>query len=135
MVSLEHVQQSIIDKLKLDVPLVAVVGLEIREDSWQGTEFAFPAIRIALGTMRPSSDGCRLHVPIDVQCFSEEASSLQALQLINLVADVLEGTQLHDATFRTLDIWLETVVSPVRANPRIWRGDAYFATEAYEVGP
>jgi len=135
MVSLEHVQQAVIDKLKLDVPLVTAVGLEIRESSWQGTEFAYPAIRIALGVVKSSNDGCRSRISIDVQCFSEEASSLQTLQLIDLVTEAVEGIQLHDATFRTLDLWIDTVMPPFRSNPRIWRGDVYFATEAYEVGP
>jgi len=138
MISFDLLQAAIITALKADVDLVAVVGDEIREEQWQGTGFAYPGVRVAIGGGRPVGESCvETHsvVNFSVACFSENDSSIEADQLAGLVSDALFLTKIYAATFSTgwVRIGGAGVQSARRMVGRYWRSSVEFQTNIYET--
>src|SRR3990167_7028490 len=92
----EEVQAAIILFMKNQPELVSRVQLERREDDWQGTEFKYPAYRVALPDLGPYDGAmdseCRPFIftaPFSVYCFAEGASSRDAAALAGTAVRVL----------------------------------------------
>ena len=77
----------------------------VKEAEWQGTDFAYPGIRIGVD-LRPSINGCGPDTAdINIEAFSEKKSSLEA--------DTITGTLavlLHKKPFTSDNIRFSTVV-------------------------
>lgn len=91
MPDIETTQSAWIAYLKSKVQLVALLdsSLQIKEQQWQGDEFKYPAIRVAVDYF-PSVNGCGtddIDVMIDV--FSEEKSSKQAAHIAAVLQSIL----------------------------------------------
>jgi hypothetical protein len=96
MADIETSQAAWIAYLKSKTQLVALLdsSLQIKEQQWQGDEFKYPAIRVAVDYF-PTVEGCGpddIDVTIDV--FSEQKSSKEAAH----IAAVLQSI-LHKHTF------------------------------------
>lgn len=139
MISIDLVQAEIVSVLKANGPLVGVVGDEIREEQWQGTEFSYPAIRVSVGDfpdlMGGSCPGLHGTISFRVLTFSEEASSRQADQLGGLIMGALLDEQMKTVQFISGPIRLgrRGQVSAVRTPQRVWRGEVGFACNIYSV--
>lgn len=140
MISINQVQSAIVSALKANAPLVAVVGDEIRESQWQGTEFAYPAVRIDLENLRSTGRGgtcttTNSTVPFSVVAFSEDASSQQADQIIGLVVGALLDHQLTSVDFSSGFVRMSGVgqSSAKRATERVWRAIVGLEVNIYET--
>ena len=127
--------------MKSTPALVNAVGDEIREDSWMGTEFKYPAYRVGVLTMQPLTNGeCRPSIwgiTFVVYAYAEDASSKAASQLIGLAATHLMGKQIRTADITPvtrIDI-PSNVTPPVPESDRLWRGEAGCYVQLKGVGP
>lgn len=100
----------------------------IKEAEWQGTDFAYPGIRVGVD-LRPSINGCGPDTADwTIEAFSEQKSSLEA--------DTITGTLavlLHKKPFISNQIKFSTVVvkEVVRADASIygWRSQLFLTTQ------
>jgi hypothetical protein len=79
MRTVEEVQAGLIERLKADTALVALLGSSdrIKETEWQGADFVFPAVRVENDVL-PSIDGCSPdNVEIVITVLSETKTSKQ----------------------------------------------------------
>jgi len=140
MISINQVQAAIVTALKESVPLGLVVGDEIRESQWQGTQFTYPAIRVDMEDSRQVGRGGQCvttisAVPFNVVGFSEEASSQQADRIIGLVISALLNHQLTSADFSSGFVRMSRAgqSSAKRATERVWRAVVGFEVNIYET--
>lgn len=144
MISHASFQEQVIDELQAFGALTLLVpAVEIRELQWQGTEFAYPNIRVDVRTQTPEGGGqCRPKISIEsfvVVAFSEGDSSLECEQICFQIIEALFGTQLEDLapsqgpTWRCETINLATFNAPRRAAERVWRGEVIFRGRVKET--
>jgi hypothetical protein len=94
MRTVDEVQIALVDKLKTDTVLVALLGVsdKVKETQWQGSDFTYPAVRVENDVM-PSPDGCSPDgVEITIFCLSEQKSSKQCSLIAAEVARLLHNT-------------------------------------------
>ena len=144
MVSLEAVQEQIVQFLLANPTVAGLLGTEIRESEWQGTQFSYPCARVKMlsgGTYTKTH--CRnthTQVLFDVIVFSEMTSS-QEVNIImgeivgELLEVVLEG--LGTATtnpFYTSPIELAPVgrKAPAINAQNVWVVQTSFSTHVHE---
>lgn len=138
MISFDLLQAAIVAALKADAPLVAVVGDEIRESQWQGTDFVYPGVRVELYSGTPIGEKCvdtHSLVGFTILCYSENDSSQEADQIAGLVVTALYLETLTAATFYSglIRISGPGVRSARRMIERIWRSEVEFQTNIYET--
>lgn len=109
---------------------------EVRENQFQGTEFSYPAIRAHVNYNTPIGEGpCRDEVfrfYFSITSWSEDASSKEADDIAGLVAEALDEAIIDVIAFKTGNISLGSLNSATRIGPRLWRGEAFFRTTAYQ---
>lgn len=138
MISTTELQEQIITALEADAPLVAVVGVEIREEEWQGKEFAYPNVRVGMASNIPmaAGDTCRHSnstMGFRVLCYSEDPSSQEADTLVGFIMDALLGEQFITPGFTTGEIRLgrQGQIPAKRTPQRVWRSEVHFAINCY----
>ena len=119
--------------MKNQPELVSRVQLEIREDDWQGTEFKYPAYRVALPDLGPYDGAmdseCRPFIftaPFSVYCFAEGASSRDAAALAGTVVRVLVNRRLDTdriVPVTRITLPLNGILMPVPERDRLWRAE------------
>jgi hypothetical protein len=143
MISNVELQKAVIAKLKANADLVNWLTArsandEIRETSWQGTVFTYPAVRADVGTQVPGeiTSKCYLttgEIPFTVLSFSESDSSQQADELASLVNIALVGTRLSGTGFGSLSIQSDGLTHAVRTGERLWRAVGLYRMQVYET--
>lgn len=107
--------------------LVVATTTDVHEVDYQGSTYTYPNVRY-FATGVPNECGGLL-VNFTVHCWSEEASSKQALQLLDTVVD-----GLHQKSFVRLGVRVQGIYalpSPrVVRDRRMWRGEVNFRCEA-----
>ena len=137
MVSIEEVQEALVAYLKADVPLGGIVGDEVRESRWQGVDFTYPMVRVAMDSMVPWHPGTcanRLtRAKFSILTFSENASSLEANQIAGLVIAALHLESLGGTGWRSGHIRLSPggQSAAVRVSERVWRTETKFEVNIY----
>jgi len=100
---------------------------EIREDSWEGSEFTYPNIRVRLISNVPVDDGCLLgRVAVSFMCNSEEYSSQQADRIAGIIADTLHGTSFNSNNI-VFSARITNVVPARKTDIRTWTSEAIFS--------
>jgi hypothetical protein len=100
MRTVDEVQAAIIERLKADTQLVALLGTadQIKETEWQGAVYVFPAVRVE-NTIKPNVVYCSPDdVDITIFCLSEQKSSKQCSLIAARVANLLHNTRGITAT-------------------------------------
>jgi hypothetical protein len=100
MRTVDEVQAAIIERLKADTQLVALLGTadQIKETEWQGAVYVFPAVRVE-NTIKPNVVYCSPDdVDITIFCLSEQKSSKQCSLVAARVANLLHNTRGITAT-------------------------------------
>jgi hypothetical protein len=95
MKTVDEVQIALIEHLKKDTKLVALLGTpdQIKETEWQGAEFVYPAVRVE-NVVKPNVVYCSPdNVDITIFCLSEKKSSKQCSLVAAEVADYLHNTR------------------------------------------
>jgi hypothetical protein len=93
MRTVDEVQLALIERLKADTALVALLGTadQIKEKEWQGANFIFPAVRVE-NDVSPNKPYCSPDdVVITIFCMSEQKSSKQCQMVMKEVATYLHG--------------------------------------------
>lgn len=125
LIYIDEIQSSMVAYLKANVNAVAYGlasgNVEIREHEWQGTEFTYPNVRVLILDATPDKSNCiSEEVNIEVQTFSEEASSYQASRITGIIGDVL-----HDKTFNSnglrISAWVTRLNRATRINEATWQ--------------
>lgn len=129
MIDNDHIQAALIAFLKSKssvTSLLATAG-EVREDQYQGTQYAFPAVRVQLGTQTPiSGNGCPSIIHFSVLCYTEDASSQKADELAGAVNNELYNHSFNRNNVRFGMVVSEGLVAAVRQDFRTWRSEAKF---------
>jgi len=100
MRTVDEVQLALIERLKADTALVALLGTadQIKETEWQGASFVYPAVRVE-NTVRPNVAYCPPDdVDITIFCLSEQKSSKQCSLIAARVSKLLHNTRGITAT-------------------------------------
>lgn len=143
MITNNQIQEALVTRLKDSTrPEIAAIhaalasGDEVRENQFQGTEFAYPAIRVSFAYLNPTENTpCRDDIfrsYFSIVSFSESTSSLEADNIAGLVAEALDEAIIDVATFRTGNISLGSVNGAIRIGPRLWRAETFFRTSIYQ---
>lgn len=130
MISTVHFQEAIVDLLKADTALVAVVGAEIREADYQATNWVYPNVRIGRPEVQPASEGCNYPVSFTVSVNSKNPSSMECSQLFDLVGVALERHQIVTTEIQSTQIIYQGCAQAYRTGVDSWRADLYFSTRA-----
>jgi len=143
MIANDLIQAAIISALKADTTLTDWLtalnaGSEIRETSWAGVTFSYPAVRVQVGTQAPgpADSTCYLtsgEVPFTVLSFSESDSSQQADHLAGLVNAALIGARVSGTGFRSLLIQSDGLTHATRTGERTWRAIGLYRMQIYEI--
>jgi len=141
MVGNDVVQAALVAALKANTALTTWLAArstagEIREAQYQGTQFSYPAVRVAVGDQVPVGDTCyttRAEVTFETWCYSEHDSSQQCDQLAKLVADALLGKRISGTGFASLVILCDSFPHAVRTGERLWEAFALWRMEIYET--
>jgi hypothetical protein len=124
-----EIQAALIWRLKNAASVTAVVPeVEIREDQWQGTEFTYPNVRVALGVQSPIGDvNCQISIiPVSVMIFTEDTSSMNCDKITSVVNDLLHGSKFSHGNVRFASILSRGLVGAIRQDERTWRGESLF---------
>jgi len=131
MMNNNDLQEAIVYRLKHNAALLAALSDtdEIREAQWQGIEFVYPCVRVALGNQVSALAGCELYnIAFSILVFSEEESSKEANEIAYLVSEALETPFTYTTVkFLMLD---GTLVDAVRQD-RTWVAKVNYATLVY----
>lgn len=116
MPDIETTQAAWIAYLKSKTQLVSLLdsSLQIKEQQWQGDEFKYPAIRVAVDYF-PSVNGCGtddIDVMIDV--FSEEKSSKQAAHIAAVLQSILHKHPLSQNGVKFPMVNVQKIQKPFR---------------------
>lgn len=113
MISNADIQGAWISKLKANAAITALVpALEIREESWKGTIFTYPCIRVKLGNLTPQNKNKNCQVfnsTVSILVFVEEKSSKQADQIAGVVAEQFWGETFTSNSVRFAGITLDSI--------------------------
>ena len=122
----EEIQEAIVSYTKTltDVTSLLADGAdEVREDTWQGTEFKYPHVRVNLIDNVPLDATCNLcRVAVSFMVFAESPSSKQS----DTIAGVLHKT-LHERSFNSNSITFSArtvrLIPAVRRDARTWMSE------------
>lgn len=146
MITNNQIQEALVARLR-DNTRPEIIALhaalasdeEIRENQFQGTEFAYPAIRVSFAYLNPTENApCRDDVfrsYFSVVAYSESTSSLEADNIAGLVAEALDEAMLDEVDFKTGNISLGSVNAAIRIGPRLWRAEVFFRASIYQRAP
>jgi len=97
---------------------------EVREDSWKGTDFAYPHVRVEMLPLRLSENQrCALSdSDASIIIFSEEKSSKEADTLAGVVAEQLRGKSFVRNGVRFSSISVD-VIFPAMPTEERWRSE------------
>lgn len=146
MITNNQIQEALVarlrDNTRLEIAAIHAVlatDEEIRENQFQGAEFAYPAIRVSFAYLNPTENTpCRDDVfrsYFSIIAYSEDTSSLEADTIAGLVAEALDEAMLDEADFKTGNISLGSVNAAIRIGPRLWRAEVFFRASIYQRAP
>jgi len=88
---------------------------EIREVEWQGTDFCYANIRVAI-TFRPSINRCGPDdADIELEIFSEEKSSKQATHIASVIVGLYHGHTFEMNGIKFSTVIVREVTKPERS--------------------
>lgn len=127
---IEELQTAMLALLKLDAVLVAAVGQEIREDNWTGSQFKYPAVRVALPMIgaSPFNGNCfreTVDVRYTIYGYGEGTSSMPAARILDLIRSAAEGKEMPNIT-HLVRLNFASSSPPVPEGERLWRGEVQF---------
>lgn len=122
MITVNQIQADFIAYLKTKVSITSLVpAVEIRETEWQGTEFTYPNIRVAVDL---SPNQCAPHdVKIQVIGSSEQKSSKQVNSIIAVVVDIIQEKSFKYQSTQFIGMKVRNIPKADRDENNIWATD------------
>ena len=110
----ENVDAALIAYMKSVSAITTALGKEVRETSWQGTDFTYPALRIYTDII-PSNNNCSPErVDAVIEIFDEQKSS----KLCQHISGIIQTT-FHRAPFTSLGLkFVSSIVTKVQKPER-----------------
>lgn len=132
MVRNDEAQAAIVAYLKSKTAITSELpagATEIREDTWQGTDFTYPNIRVRLIDNTPiAGRDCNLNrITFSCMVFSEEYSSQQADRITGIIIETLHDTAFSSNNF-SFSLRGTSLVPAIRVDERTWRSEAFMTT-------
>lgn len=126
MITNVTIQAALISYAKLSTPIVTSLGTadQIKEASWQGKNFVYPALRIARIRQGKDLRGMRCnygYVTFSWITFSQEASSQQADTIAGVVNSVFDNLGFAHPGILFNRIWCVGLIGAVRVSEQLWR--------------
>ena len=133
MISNNIVQAAIITFLKSKVAITSLLvdnaGVphpeEIREVEWQGDTFAYPNIRVDLGTQTDviMENNCNIwNINFSILVFSEMYSSKEANVILGVIANIMNKFSITSGGVHFVRV-ICTLVPAIRRDERTWRSE------------
>jgi hypothetical protein len=124
MIRNSDVQAGWIAKLKANTVVTALVpAVEVREESWKGTDFTYPNIRVKLGNLTPQnpSKNCQIfNSEVSIQVYSEQKSSKQADDIAGVIAEQFWGTSFTSNGVRFANVVLDALVPATPPEDKVY---------------
>ena len=122
------IQAAVIARLKSFPSLIALVGTDIKEDDWQGTDYTYPCLRVYLRQQVPIlADDCNLvQVNVSVYGLSDRKSSKEADALVGEVNNLLHTHPFSQSVVNVISIRSDGLIPSFRMDERTWRSEASF---------
>jgi hypothetical protein len=106
---------SLKSKPTLTALLLSPGATEIRETQWQGSDFDYPAVRVAVDFM-PSINRCGPDDgDITIEVFSAEKSSKQATHIASVIQQLYHGHPFTSAGIMFNTVIVRKVHKPIRS--------------------
>lgn len=133
-----QIQQNLIAHLKSLTALISELvafdssANEIREDSWQGTEFVYPNIRVRMVRNVPDGDTADCtgtDVTVSIMVFTQDFSSLEADKITGIISSSLHG-KTYSANSVELFLRSTNLIPAVRSDRNTWRAECLLTGHA-----
>lgn len=124
MLSNDKIQAGLVWYLKSLVAITSELGVEIREDQWQGTQFTYPCLRVDLKVQTPmrGSDCEMSKTTASIIVFTEDTSSKHADRIAGIVENSIDGMSFSDGIINGT-IVTKSLVPAKRIDERTWRSE------------
>ena len=124
MISVNDVQYAFIQSLKSDPMITGALGNnDIREDWFQGKEFAYPNLRVDVGDLTPvPAQPCEVmnFSNVTIWVYSEKDSSEQANDIAAIVANKYH-THNFTQNGKVYRATVSRIIAAKRTDERTWR--------------
>lgn len=133
MISNSMIQAGWIAELKANTAVTALVATaEIREDSYKGTDFVYPNIRVKLGDLVPQNrnPNCKIFTStVSILIFTEQKSSKLADDISGVVCDEFWGKPFTSNGVRFIAINLDSLSPAVvpETDTNSWQSSVNFS--------
>jgi len=120
----DEIQAALVAKAKANLSITAEIpSTEIREVSWQGTEFSYPNLRIRILSNTPISKNCNAQeINTSWLVYSENDSSQEANRIAGIISQ-----EFHDRQFTSngiaFSLIVTNVIPAIRSDIRTWRSE------------
>lgn len=126
MINNAQIQGGWIAEIKEKTSITTLVpAAEVREDSWKGTKFTYPNIRVKLGNLVPTAmnPNCNTYKsPVSIQVFGEQKSSKTTDEIAGAIATEFIGKTFTNNSVRVYGITLESLnpADALEDDPNSW---------------
>lgn len=137
MISTASIRAGIITVLKANANVTALVGDDIREESWMSGDFSYPCVRVYVVRCEPiqvSSNCDRYEAEVMISYRDAGTSSKPCADGMAVVANALENVKLSRPDFHGTELVVTGGPSdPVPEDVNAWLARVHFTTEIAEV--
>lgn len=137
MVSVEILQAAIMARLKAYASLTLLTS-DLRELGYQGTDFTYPNVRLAIQNQVADRECDTLSVvTFSLFAYSDASSSKMCSTVINAARLSLNQRKLTDVDtperFVGLRMIQASMRAPQRVSTKVWRADVHFTVKVSEA--
>lgn len=139
MISAANVQAAIVARLKSYAPLAGLVGDEVREEQWMGTDYDYPCARVHVTRLAPigetgSCEDTAFVCDFNASYRAVNSSSKPAADGLALVVGALAGHKLSGTGFISRSaVKLADAAGPIPEAENVWMGRAFFNCRLQEI--
>lgn len=133
--------EALITKLTGDATLLATLpggtSDEIREEHWQGTDFAYPNVRLGVNFMNTNAINGQCHgqwfdFSASAYVFSEGESSKECQTIMGVIGRLFLLATVSSAALRTQPLDVD-YVPPIAEDIKLWRGEVLITGRVKEL--
>jgi hypothetical protein len=120
----DEVQTDLVSYLKTLTAVTAIVSAdEIREESWKGTEFAYPNIRVGMRSLLPDDACQKSEFTVSLLCYTENDSSRICNQIAGLLAGYFINVSRTISGTQYVGMKSSNVIPAIPAERNTWRAE------------
>lgn len=129
---------ALVAALKADATLVTQVGEEIREESWMGDDFVYPAVRVDVNTMPIGATNGVCHgewfdFNVSVYVFTNQPSSRVNQQIMGTIGRLFQNNTISTAgVLKSQPLNVDHIL-PIAIGQNFWRGEVLLTGQMKEL--